>query len=329
MTRPANRTPEADQRDVDAIAKVIRADTLAFQNEDFEAWKACWVHDDRAKDVCISSTAGISVLSGWSAIGAHMRKVFESGASCGLVEFGQKNLQVTVTGDTAWAVFDSWSVFRVGGRGECFETRILERLNGEWRFVYSSFMLTQNEGPDGTMLGLDANGQIVQSSPAGLSALKDHPYLAVSNGRIRAHRRNWDKALQNAIAQAGAHHGFFETHKYANEMGAPAHYPVILGQTDEGGVAVVHFSIRDGLTYLRIDIDDIVDRRLGYAKTVFGLSEGQMKVARQVAMGDSLKCSAKALGISVNTARTHLSRLFDKTGVGTQAALVRLLLSVG
>jgi DNA-binding CsgD family transcriptional regulator len=33
-------------------------------------------------------------------------------------------------------------------------------------------------------------------------------------------------------------------------------------------------------------------------------------------------------GVTLNTARTHLRRLFDKTGVRTQAALVRALLAI-
>ena len=321
--------PDAHQSDYDAIAEVIRADTLAFQREDFDAWIALWVQDDRARDVCISMTAGLSVLEGWDEIAAHMRRVLDRNLSCKLQEFGQQNLRVSVTGDTAWATFDGWSVFGNGERGDTFETRILERHDGQWKFVYSSFVLRQNEGPGGLAVGLDQKGHIVQSTQAGLDALKDHPYLTISAGRVRAHRRDWDRALQQAFDQAGRHHGFFETHRFASEMGGPAHYPVILGQTDDGGVAVVHFSIRDCLTYVWIDVDQLLDRRLGYARTVFALSEGQIKVARQIALGQSLKGSAENLGISVNTARTHLSRLYEKTGVSTQAALVRLLLSVG
>jgi len=117
--------------------------------------------------------------------------------------------------------------------------------------------------------------------------------------------------------------------KHANDMGGLLHYPVVLGQADDGGVAVAHFSIRDCLTYVRINADDILDRRLTYAKMVFQLSEGQMKVARQIALGESLKGAAANLGVSTNTARTHLSRLFEKTGVNNQPSLVRLLLSVG
>lgn len=54
-----------------------------------------------------------------------------------------------------------------------------------------------------------------------------------------------------------------------------------------------------------------------------------MKLARHIAMGESVKGAAEKLGISVNTARTHMTRLYEKTGVRSQAALVRLLLSVG
>lgn len=65
------------------------------------------------------------------------------------------------------------------------------------------------------------------------------------------------------------------------------------------------------------------------AQAVYGLSDGQARLARQIADGKGAKEAAEALGISVNTARTHLSRLYDKTEAHAQTALVRLLLSVG
>ena len=117
----------------------------------------------------------------------------------------------------------------------------------------------------------------------------------------------------------------------ANQMvnGRPFHYPVVLGESDEGTVVVFHVSVRDGSTFLLFDGDGSLDRRLAVAQAVFGLSNGQLKVARFIADGVGVKGAAQALGISVNTARTHLARLFEKTGVNSQTALVRLLLSVG
>ena len=329
MQRTTTIPPAVAVTDEESIAAVIRAETLAFQREDFEAWADCWVHDARARDVSISSTAGLSVVSGWTEIAANMKRVFDRGLSCKLVDFGQQNMQITISGDTAWAVFDSWSVYRNGERGECFETRVLERHEGRWKLIYSSFVLNRIDGPDGVFVGLDASGQIIHSTPVAIDALKDHPILTVSAGRLRAHRREWDRALQQAIAEAGRHHGFFETMKHACDSGGMPHFPIVLGQSDGGGVAVVHVSIRDCATYVRINAEDILDRRLKYAKMVFGLSDGQLRVARQIALGESLKSAAHNLGISANTARTHLARLFEKTGVNNQPALVRLLLSVG
>lgn len=330
MAQMTNTTADTTrQSDVDAIAAVIQADTLAFQNEDFDAWADCWVHDERARDVCISETAGLSVLSGWTEIANHMKRVFDEDLSCKLLDFGQSNLEASITGNTAWATFDGWASHATGGSSTTFETRILERHANKWKFIYSSFVLKQSGGPDGLTLGVDAKGHVISATDKAMEALKHHPYLTVSAGILRAHRRDWDKALQASIGRAAQHHGFFDTHKFANDIGGPAQYPVILGQKDEGGIAVVHLAIRDCVTYIHLDDGALLERRLGHAKKVFDISESQIKVARCITSGRSLKEAADELGVTVNTTRTHLSRLFEKTGVGTQAALVRLLLSVG
>jgi len=312
-----------------AISAVIYAETHAFQRGDFESWKACWLQDERTQDVYFSATAGLTVQSGWPAIGAQMQNVLNSGIGCDMVRFGQENLRISLSRDTAWVVYDSWMTDSNDNKGESFETRILERVGDLWKIAYSSFIPKHNGGPVGNTLGLDQNGIVVMADPASLEVVKHHPIFTISAGRLRSHRVEWDKALQLAISKAAHHHGFFETHRFANEMGGPASYPVILGHTDEGGVAVAHLTIRDSVTYVRLDSDHLLDRRLNFAQAVFGLSEGQMRVARKIALGEGLKGLAENLGISVNTARTHLSRLYEKTGVNSQTALVRLLLSVG
>ena len=43
--------------------------------------------------------------------------------------------------------------------------------------------------------------------------------------------------------------------------------------------------------------------------------------------GMTISEAAEALGISIPTAKTHLARLFDKTGTSRQTDLVRLAMS--
>lgn len=59
----------------------------------------------------------------------------------------------------------------------------------------------------------------------------------------------------------------------------------------------------------------------------FGLTPAEARVASGLAMGVSLPETAAKLGISINTARTLLSRAMARTGTNSQLGLVRLVLT--
>lgn len=58
----------------------------------------------------------------------------------------------------------------------------------------------------------------------------------------------------------------------------------------------------------------------------FGLTPAERAVAHETSKGDGVRAAATRLGISYATARTHLLRIFEKTGKGRQAELVHLML---
>lgn len=59
----------------------------------------------------------------------------------------------------------------------------------------------------------------------------------------------------------------------------------------------------------------------------FGLTDAEGRVLARLCEGKSLPQVAAALSIAPTTARTHLQRVFDKTGERRQSALVRLVLT--
>ena len=61
----------------------------------------------------------------------------------------------------------------------------------------------------------------------------------------------------------------------------------------------------------------------------YGLTPAEAAFAIEIAKGDGKRAAAARRGISYTTARTHLSRVFDKTGVSRQGELVRLILNHG
>ncbi len=60
-----------------------------------------------------------------------------------------------------------------------------------------------------------------------------------------------------------------------------------------------------------------------------GLSEREEEVARQLALGATMKEIAEQLGVSPRTLETYRARAMDKLGLKTRAELVRYALSAG
>jgi DNA-binding CsgD family transcriptional regulator len=65
-------------------------------------------------------------------------------------------------------------------------------------------------------------------------------------------------------------------------------------------------------------------------RVLFGLTSSEATLASEIIEGRGLEPAANKCSMGINTARTHLKKVFSKTQTGRQAELVRLLLrSVG
>jgi DNA-binding CsgD family transcriptional regulator len=62
---------------------------------------------------------------------------------------------------------------------------------------------------------------------------------------------------------------------------------------------------------------------------LFDLTPGEARVARELASGASLEAVAIKLGLKLETVRTYLKRIFQKTGTRRQAELTRMLSGLG
>jgi len=61
-------------------------------------------------------------------------------------------------------------------------------------------------------------------------------------------------------------------------------------------------------------------------RNLFAFTKAEASVASLLAEGLSVEDTARALGISIHTARSHVRALFSKTGVSRQTELVLLIL---
>ena len=77
-----------------------------------------------------------------------------------------------------------------------------------------------------------------------------------------------------------------------------------------------------------IDLDRRIEPPVEVLRRIYGLTRAESQVAMRVLNGDGLAPIAEELSVSLTTVRTHLQRIFDKTGTHRQAELVRLLLTL-
>jgi DNA-binding CsgD family transcriptional regulator len=86
------------------------------------------------------------------------------------------------------------------------------------------------------------------------------------------------------------------------------------------------FSQRAIAIVLVSDPEREIEARVEDLRERFGFTPAEAAFALEIIKGDGRQATADRLGITVGTARSHLSKIFDKTGVRHQAELVRLLL---
>jgi DNA-binding CsgD family transcriptional regulator len=83
---------------------------------------------------------------------------------------------------------------------------------------------------------------------------------------------------------------------------------------------------RSSAMVLITDPEPGANARLEALRERYGLTRAEAAFALEIIKGGGRKATAERLGITDGTARSHLSKIFDKTGVNRQAELVRLLL---
>ena len=135
------------QRETEAILNIIASESAAFWNKDYDAWAQCWVHAPYVRSMGWTPAGGVSYVAGWDTLSTHTREYLAENPlpNPNAARVRRENFNIRIYGDSAWVTFDQYGIdtgqpsFDMPGRSR--ETRILEKQNGEWKFVYVGFLL--------------------------------------------------------------------------------------------------------------------------------------------------------------------------------------------
>jgi DNA-binding CsgD family transcriptional regulator len=183
---------------------------------------------------------------------------------------------------------------------------------------------------DGISAGLflvDATGRIVHANAAGHAILADGDYLKAVRGRLTGVNPDTEQTLDDAFAATGSgdeavgDKGIAVPLVASNGTRHVAHVlPLTSGARRRAGSAYdataalfVHEAALDTPSPFEV-----------IAKT-YGLTPSELRVLLAIVEVGGTPEVAEALGVSMETVKTHLRRLFAKTGTHRQADLVKLV----
>ena len=318
-------------KDQEEVLEVMRAEAQSFLDGDIEALSSHWVQTDETSRLVAWAQVGTKVLRGWNEVLAQVKTGLERYPTIGPRDFDDclrwSNVSVVVGADIAWVLYDQTGVsgdinFRISGLQH--ELKIFHKIDGTWKIACMALLKPAFEHVDIPLIHTSNDGRVIWMNPATRAQISNHPGLVIAAGRLRARRRSFDRGLQNAIARvARALETQVDPRSEIYES-----QPVGLGENDGGVLQYCWVFPEDGRVFISFDDHIRTEKRLNLAEEIYSLSPAQCRLARLLIEGHDLASAADRLDVSINTVRTQLQRMFDKTGVRKLPSLVKVLLSV-
>jgi len=169
---------------------------------------------------------------------------------------------------------------------------------------------------------------LLHANPAAAAVLDDGAVLYAAHGRLKARSTHIRAALAAAVERAAEDESRIERRGFGipvkNAIGA-AHaalhvLPLRRRQLglDRDAVAAIFMAEADAPAAAPAEL----------VAALFDLTSAEARVYEQISQGRSTAQAAERLGIKPSTVKTHLLRLFEKTGTSKQAELVLLATSL-
>ena len=130
------------EKEKEAIKTVLEEETNAARDSDFDRLAATWVQDETSIWLG-TGKSGYTYGVGWKKIGSDFKEYFENNPESGTGKFENTNYRIKVYKESAWAIYDQVMYNSEGEvTWENIGVRFLEKVDGEWKIVYLSFVNT-------------------------------------------------------------------------------------------------------------------------------------------------------------------------------------------
>ena len=177
------------------------------------------------------------------------------------------------------------------------------------------------------VMAFDHHGCLVFANPPAEKLFGSTGPLMVKNGRLMARDAADDVVLQAALTRSLRmdNHDHDVVHEIA--VRRPKRRPLMMSVVPVSRRVTDHADSDPQLAAMIVAVDCEVrpwSRLEGFVRA-YGLTPAEGRVLDIVVDGDGLDRAADSLGVGRATVKTHLNRIFAKTGTTRQAELIRLV----
>lgn len=195
------------------------------------------------------------------------------------------------------------------------------RLNG----AAAAALADALDGVAASVFFVDATNRLLRANESGHALLADRAVLCVHEGRLAASDAGANRLLQDALAatsEGGRSPGKLGVSlplRASDNRHCVAHIlPLTAGARRRAGYAATAVVFVHRAELETPAAPELIAR-------LYGLTPSELRVLLAVFEARGVADIAELLGISIGTAKTHLRRLFAKTGTKRQADLVKLV----
>lgn len=176
------------------------------------------------------------------------------------------------------------------------------------------------------VLLLDRNQRIVFANAAAEKLLASGTCLTTIKGTVMSRESRSNRELKKAILEVVARKPDAGAEiKIDREQGRPLLATVL--PLPAGNQFFLDLESRACCAVFVCDPESVQESRSNLIARIYGLTPAETRVLDSILSGTGLAHAARQIGVSLTTARTHLQRIFDKTGTGRQAELVSLVMT--
>lgn len=122
------------QSDNEAMKRVLRSETEGFFKRDKAEWSNAWAHTPYVNFAANLYGGDFRLVKGWTELEKHFASQFKSKKVTDKVTVQNSNYSIHQNGNMALVTYDQ-TLVDSHGKTNSKETRVLEKLNGQWKII--------------------------------------------------------------------------------------------------------------------------------------------------------------------------------------------------